>query len=265
MKHGRIRLEMTGDVAVMTLNDPGVLNAFGTKLREDMTVAMDRVEAGSARCLVITGAGRAFCSGANLNDPDRAPRDRAAEARGEVKSDLQAWYNPMFMRLRALPIPIVTAINGMAAGAGMSLALSGDIRVAARSATFLQAFARIGLVPDCGSSWLLPRMIGMARAMELSLLAERLPAETALSWGLINRIEDDGELINNVMRLAKGLAAGPKSLGLIRKLYWESMDNSYSEQLDLEAKLQSQAGMTRDYEEGVAAFREKRPATFHGQ
>jgi 2-(1,2-epoxy-1,2-dihydrophenyl)acetyl-CoA isomerase len=256
---------MTGDVAVMTLNDPSVLNAFGLKLREDMQEAMDKVEAGSARCLVITGAGRAFCSGANLNDPDRPPRDRGAEAMGEVKSDLESWYNPMFMRLRALPIPVVTAINGMAAGAGMSLALTGDIRIAARSASFLQAFARIGLVPDCGSSWLLPRLIGMARAMELSLLAERLPAETALSWGLINRMEEDEALMPKAMEMARGLAAGPRSIGLIRRMYWEGMDNTYSQQLGLEAKLQSEAGMTRDFEEGVAAFREKRPARFSGQ
>ncbi|HEY4043233.1 MAG TPA: enoyl-CoA hydratase-related protein [Rhodopila sp.] len=265
MKHGRVILETSGDVAVMTLNDPSVLNAFGQKLREDMAIAMDRVESGSARCLVITGAGRAFCSGANLNDPDRPLRDRAAEARGEAKSDLQSWYNPMFLRLRALPIPIVTAINGMAAGAGMSLALSGDIRIAAQSASFLQAFARIGLVPDCGSSWLLPRLIGMARAVELSLLAERLSAETALSWGLINRMEADDMLIPKAMELARGLAAGPRSLGLIRQMYWQGMENSYSDQLDLEAELQSQAGLSRDFEEGIAAFREKRPARFTGQ
>jgi 2-(1,2-epoxy-1,2-dihydrophenyl)acetyl-CoA isomerase len=249
----------------MTLNDPSVLNAFGLKLRQDMTEALDRVESGTARCLVITGAGRAFCSGANLNDPDRQTRDRAAEARGEVKSDLEAWYNPTFMRLRALPIPIVTAINGIAAGAGMSLALSGDIRIAARSASFLQAFARIGLVPDCGASWLLPRLIGMARAMELSLLAERLPAETALSWGMINRLEDDAALMPKAMELAQGLAAGPKSLGMIRQMYWAAMDNDYATQLDLEAKLQIQAGMTQDHNEGVAAFREKRHARFTGE
>jgi 2-(1,2-epoxy-1,2-dihydrophenyl)acetyl-CoA isomerase len=265
MQHGRIRLETTGDVAVMTLNDPGVLNAFGRKLREDMTVAMDRIEAGSARCLVITGAGRAFCSGANLNDPDRVPRDRAAEARGEVKSDLESWYNPMFMRLRGLSIPVVTAINGIAAGAGMSLALTGDIRIAARSASFLQAFARIGLVPDCGSSWLLPRLIGMARAMELSLLAERLPATTALSWGLINRLEEDDVLMPRTMELAHRLASGPKSLGLIRQMYWQGLDNNYRDQLSVEAKLQPRAGLTADYEEGVAAFREKRAARFTGQ
>src|ERR1700739_2952271 len=212
--NGRILLQRQDNVVVMNLNDPSVLNAFGFKLRQDISWALDEIEASGARCLMITGAGRAFCSGANLNDPDRPPRDRAAEARGDAKSDLESWYNPMFMRLRALSIPVVTAINGRAAGAGMSLALTGDIRIAARSAAFLQAFARIGLVPDCGSSWTLPRLIGMARAMELSLLAERLPAETALSWGLINRIEEDDALMPKAMELARGLAAGPKSLGL---------------------------------------------------
>lgn len=265
MKHDRIRLEMTGKVAVMTLNDPSVLNAFGQKLREDMADAMDQIEAGDARCLLITGAGRAFCSGANLNDPDRPPRDRAAEARGEVKTDLEAWYNPMFLRLRALPFPVVTAINGIAAGAGMSLALSGDIRIAARSASFLQAFARIGLVPDCGSSWLLPRMIGMARAMELSLLAERLPADKAFDWGLINRLEDDDKLMAKAMEIATAMASGPRSLGMIRQMYWRGMDSTYEDQLGLEAKLQTEAGLTRDFEEGVAAFREKRPARFVGE
>ncbi|HEX2944277.1 MAG TPA: enoyl-CoA hydratase/isomerase [Rhodopila sp.] len=265
MRHGKIHFEIVGPVAVMTLNDPAVLNAFGQKLREDMADAMDALDASAARCLVITGAGRAFCSGANLTDPDRPPRDRAAEARGDMVGDLEAWYNPMFMRLRALPIPVVTAINGIAAGAGMSLALSGDIRIAARSASFLQAFARIGLVPDCGSSWLLPRLIGMARAMELSMLAERLPAETALAWGLINRVEDDDALMPKAMQLAESLASGPRSLGMIRKMYWESLENSYEQQLKLEAKLQTQAGLTKDFEEGVQAFREKRRARFTGQ
>jgi 2-(1,2-epoxy-1,2-dihydrophenyl)acetyl-CoA isomerase len=265
MKHGKVRLDMHGPVAVITLNDPAVLNAFGQKLREDMTAALDQLDASSARCLVLTGTGRAFCSGANLNDPDRAPRDRQAEARGEMISDLEAWYNPTFLRLRAVQMPVITAINGIAAGAGMSLALSGDIRVAARSAFFLQAFARIGLVPDCGSSWILPRLIGMARAMELSLLAERLPAETALTWGMINRVEDDEALMPRVMELATSLANGPRSLAMIRRLYWDSLENHYEQQLRLEATLQSQAGLTRDYEEGVQAFREKRPARFTGE
>jgi len=265
MQHGRILLDRIGDVAVLTLNDPAVMNAFGQKLREDLQEAIGIVESDTARCLLITGAGRAFCSGANLKDPDSPPRDRAAEARGDAKSDLETWYNPMFLRLRALKIPVVTAINGVAAGAGMSLALSGDIRIAARSASFLQAFARIGLVPDCGSSYLLPRLIGFARAMELSLLAQPLSAEKALDWGLINRVEDDADLMAKAMEMAETLARGPSSIGLIRQLYWAGLDNTYAGQLDLEAKLQSQAGVSRDFQEGVAAFREKRPARFTGQ
>lgn len=264
MQNDKVRLEIGGGIAVMTLNDPGALNALGHRMKEDLTAALDAVERSDARCLLITGAGRAFCSGANLNDPDRPPRDRQAEARGEVKSDLESWYNPYFLRLRALPIPVVSAINGVAAGAGMSLALSADIKIAARSAYFLQAFARIGLVPDCGSSFILPRLIGISRAMELSMLAEKLPAETALEWGLINRVVDDADVMTAATEMAARLAQGPKAIGLIRRMYWESLENGYSQQLDLEAKLQIEAGLTADYAEGVAAFREKRPAKFTG-
>ena len=263
--NGRVLLETHGNVAVLTLNDPSVLNAFGLKLRHDVTWALDRIESGDARCLMITGAGRAFCSGANLNDPDRPPRDRAAEARGEAKSDLETWYNPTFLRLRDLNMPVVTAINGIAAGAGMSLALMGDIRIAAESASFLQAFARIGLVPDCGSSYVLPRLIGIARTMELALLAERLPAATALDWGLINRVVPDAEVRAQGLAVARSLAEGPASLGLIRKMVWASLENTYEGQLDLEARLQTRAGLTADCNEGVTAFREKRRARFTGR
>jgi len=265
MTNDRVLLDVTDGVAVLTLNHPATLNAFGAKLRADMTEALDQIEDGDARCLLITGAGRGFCSGANLNDPDRAPRDREAEARGEVQSDLQAWYNPTFLRLRALKIPVVAAVNGIAAGAGMSLALSADLKIAGRSAAFLQAFARIGLVPDCGASYLLPRLIGIARAMELSLLAEPLAAETALAWGMINRVVDDAALMDAAMAMARRLADGPVSLGLMRKLYWESLENTYPAQLELEASLQSQAGLSADHAEGVAAFREKRAARFEGR
>ena len=164
-----------------------------------------------------------------------------------------------------MDIPIVTAINGIAAGAGMSLALCGDIKIAAKTATFLQAFARIGLVPDAGSSWILPRLIGMARSMELSLLAERLPAEKALEWGMINRLVEDADLMPTARAMATALANGPKSLGMIRRMYWASLDNTLQQQLDLEAHEQKLAGMTDDHAEGVAAFREKRHARFSGR
>lgn len=265
MTNGRVLLTLDGKVAILTLNDPAVLNAFGVKLKADITEALDRVDASGARCLVITGAGNAFCSGANLNDKDRKPRDRMAEVRGVAKSDLEIWYHPTFQRLRAMEIPIITAINGIAAGAGMSLALSGDIKIAAKSASFLQAFARIGLVPDAGSSYILPRLIGQARAVEMSLLAERLPAEKAMEWGMINRLVEDADLMPATLALARQLADGPRSLGLIRKLYWDSMENTYAEQLATEGRMQLMAGLSEDHAEGVAAFREKRKAVFQGR
>ena len=178
---------------------------------------------------------------------------------------LEEWYNPIFERLRGSPVPIVSAVNGVAAGVGMSFALSADIRIAAESAYFLQAFARIGLVPDGGATWILPRLVGVARAMELSLLAERLPAQKALEWGLINRVVDDGTLMDEAMAVARRLADGPASLGMIRRLYWRSLENDYTDQLRLEAETQTRAGMTQDFGEGLAAFREKRQARFVGR
>jgi 2-(1,2-epoxy-1,2-dihydrophenyl)acetyl-CoA isomerase len=212
------------------------------------------------RCLVLTGTGRAFSTGANLQG-----RGKNGIVSGAGQT-LETVFHPFIRRLRDLPCPIVTAVNGPAAGAGMSVALMGDLVFCARSAYFLQAFRRIGLVPDCGSTWLLPRLIGRARAIELSLLGERLPAETALAWGLVNRVFDDAALIDETMRVAADLANGPTmALGLIRRLYWESPDNSYEQQLDLECRLQRQAGSTEDFREGVTAFLEKRPAKFIGK
>ena len=169
-------------------------------------------------------------------------------------------------RLRDLKLPLITAVNGAAAGVGMSMALMGDLIVAARSAYFLQAFTRIGLVPDGGSTWLLPRMIGLARARELSLLAERLPAEKALEWGLINRVCDDAALLDEALRLATKLADGPTvALGMTRQLYNASPTNSFEGQIDLERAMQSAAGRTEDFVEGVGAFLQKRPAKFKGK
>ena len=162
-------------------------------------------------------------------------------------------------------IPIVTAVNGAAAGIGMSFALMGDIIVASKSAFFLQAFRRIGLVPDGGSTWLLPRLVGNARAKELSLLGERLPAEKAYEWGLINRLVDEENLIDEALKISKELSNGPMSLKLIRKAFWESSDNTYEEQLNLERELQFQAGNSEDFKEGVKAFLDKRDAKFKGK
>jgi 2-(1,2-epoxy-1,2-dihydrophenyl)acetyl-CoA isomerase len=212
------------------------------------------------RCLIITGAGRGFCAGANLQPAGNAPASRDA---GSV---LETHYHPMLRRLRELPMPIVSAVNGAAAGVGMSLALMGDLVMCARSSYFLQAFRRIGLVPDGGSTWILPRLVGRARAMELSLMGERLPAEKALEWGLIYRVVDDAQLLDEAKKLARDLASGPTiALGLIRQLYWDSNENTYEQQLNLERQMQRKAGSTADFNEGVRAFLEKRPAKFKGE
>ena len=214
------------------------------------------------RAVVLTGEGRGFCSGANLSE---IPEERRIGRRRGLRAGdgLPSVPAP----LRDLNMPFVTAVNGAAAGVGMSIALMGDLILAARSAYFLQAFARIGLVPDGGSTWLLPRLVGLARAKELSLLAEKLPAETALAWGLINRVhDDDGADRRGTRNLPDGCAEGPtQSLGMIRRLYWESPHNSYEVQIDLERQSQQKAGKTEDFVEGVTAFLQKRPAKFKGK
>lgn len=260
MELSRVRIEVDTGVAVLTLNDPGVMNAAGEEMLDDILAAMDVVEdeASGVRCLVITGAGTAFCSGANL-------KARGAGKAKPVGIVLETHWHPLLRRLRRLHCPVITAVNGAAAGGGMALALTGDIVIAARSAYFLQAFRRIGLAPDVGSTWLLPRRIGVARAMELSLLGEKLPAEKALAWGLINRVVEDGAALEEAMKVARELAAGPtKALGLIRGLYWDSTENTFEEQLDLEFRTQRVAGATEDFKEGVTAFLDKRPAKFRG-
>ena len=247
-----------GAVAVLAFNHPEVMNAVGAEMLGGLHAAIGAVQdpANNVRCLLVTGTGRGFCAGANLADP----------ARGGAGSSLRGGYHPLLLTLRDLDMPIVSAVNGAAAGVGMSFAIMADIVCASRSAFFLQAFARIGLVPDGGASFLLPRLIGWGRAMELSLLAERLPAQKAAEWGLVNRLyEDNAALIDGALGIARQLAAGPKSLALIRRLYWASGHNAYEQQLDLEARLQAEAGRTEDHREGVQAFFEKRDARFLGR
>lgn len=262
MEFDRAKLDIQGSVAIVTLNHPEVMNAVSPEMLGGLMKAFDEVEnpKNGVRCLVMTGEGRGFCAGANLQRP-------AGDSSGSTDAGgiLETLYHPFLRRIRNLPLPFVTAVNGAAAGVGMSFALMGDLVLCARSAYFLQAFRRIGLVPDGGSTWILPRLIGKVRAMELSLLGEKLPAETALQWGLINRVYDDAELINKAKELATDLANGPtKALSLIRRLYWESLDNSYEEQLNLERQSQRIAGGSDDFREGVRAFLEKRPARFKG-
>lgn len=254
-----------GKVAVLTLNHPQSLNAASVSMVHGMSKAMSFVEkeANGFRALVITGEGRGFCSGANLSESPASGSERSTEA--NAGDALETAYHPMLRRLRDCRLPIVTAVNGVAAGIGMSIALMGDIIVAARSAYFLQAFARIGLVPDGGSTWMLPRLIGLARARELSMLAEKLPAETALEWGLINRVFDDERMTDEAMKLAERLANGPASLALVRRLFWESSHNGFENQIDREREAQQRAGRTDDFKEGVVAFLQKRQAAFKGK
>jgi len=261
MEFDRVRLEIEGSVALVTLNDPDVVNAAGEPMLNDILAALDHVEdkANGVRCLVLTGAGSAFCSGANL-------KDRGSGKAKPVGVVLETHWHPLLRRLRRLHCPIVVAVNGGAAGGGMSLAMTGDIVIAARSAYFLQAFRRIALAPDVGSTWMLPRRVGIARAMELSLLGEKLPAEKALAWGLVNRVVDDGQALAEAMAIARELSQGPtRALGLIRGLYWDSTENGFEDQLDLEFRSQRVAGASEDFREGVTAFLEKRPAKFKGQ
>jgi len=265
MNYERITVEFDKNLAVLTLNHPEVLNAISMQMLAELKFAMGQIDKpeNDVRCLLITGAGRGFCSGANLADTVKPKTED--EARNSANA-LNTTYNPLFLKLKSLNIPVITAVKGPVAGVGMTLALSGDLVLAGRSAFFLQAFRNVGLVPDGGATWLLPRLVGMARAMELSLLAERLPAEKALEWGMINRIYDDDDLLPEAIKLGRSLAAGPTvSLGLMRQAYWRSLDNSYEQQLSLESDLQQISGSSEDSLEGRMAFLEKRKPVFKGK
>lgn len=258
-----IDLKIEDNLAVLTLNHPEVLNAISPPMLDELkraVVSIGMPDSG-VRCLLITGKGRGFCAGANL-----AVRGEGAPDPKAVPFSLDDTYNSLFLRLRELNMPIVTAVNGPAAGIGMSLALMGDLVLAAESAYFLMAFRRIGLIPDGGATYLLSRAIGKARAMELALLGEKLSADTALDWGLINRVFEDDKLADEAHALARELAQGPTvSLGLIRRSIWMGMDNSYEEQMHVESVLQLQAGASQDATEGAMAFLQKRPANFQGK
>lgn len=258
MTYENIILERDGKVAVIKLNAPKVLNALSADMVAELHDAVVEVIKSDARCLLLTAEGRAFCAGANLQT--RGKEDTPAP--GMI---LETHYHPLMTKLKNMRIPLVTAINGPAVGVGMSLAVMSDYAVATENAYFLQAFANIGLVPDGGATYILPRLIGWRRAMELSMMAEKLPAETALEWGLINKVVENEALMSESLKVAHKFANGPMSLGLIRQAYWETYNNSYAEQFQLEANMQIEAGASKDNAEGVKAFMEKRQAKFTGE
>jgi 2-(1,2-epoxy-1,2-dihydrophenyl)acetyl-CoA isomerase len=247
---------------VVTLNRPQRLNAFNEEMHAALRTALDDAQADPAcGAVLMTGAGRGFCAGQDLSD--RMPGSGPPRDLGQ---SLDTLYNPLVRRLRALPFPVVAAVNGVAAGAGANLALHCDIVLAARSAKFVQAFAKLGLVPDTGGTWLLPRLVGAARARGLALLAEPLGAGTAADWGLIWKAVDDDCLMAEAEAICAQLAKGPTvGLGLIKRALDASERNDLDRQLDLERDLQREAGFTSDYGEGVRAFVEKRAPRFSGR
>lgn len=248
-------------LATITLNQPDKLNAISTKMKAEMLTAVREAGApgSGVRALMITGAGRGFCAGADLSEGG------VGGTTGDPGANLVDSYHPVFLELAHLDMPVITAVNGVAAGAGMSLALTADIVIAARSAFFLQAFVNIGLVPDAGSTYLLPRLVGEARAKAMMMLGERIPAEQAADWGLIYQVVDDAALTETATTMAQRLAKGPtRALSHIRHLVAASAGNGYESQLQAEALAQRAAGRTDDSREGVQAFLEKRPAAFTG-
>ena len=243
---------------VITLNRPERLNALTVGMADELMAALDAAEADkSCRAVILTGAGRGFCAGQDLTVIVGASADEI--------SDLLDHYNPLIRRLRALKLPVVCAVNGIAAGAGANLALACDIVLAANSASFIQAFARIGLIPDCAGTWFLPRLVGGARARALAMLADPLPAETAAEWGLIWQAVPDDRLMDEAHALAARLAGGPTAaLALIKQALEDSAGNDLDTQLDLERDLQAVAAAMPDHAEGLRAFLEKRPPAFTG-
>jgi 2-(1,2-epoxy-1,2-dihydrophenyl)acetyl-CoA isomerase len=262
MDETAVLLEKRAGYYVVTLNRPQRLNALTEAMHVELQRVLDEASADeSCRALLLTGAGRGFCTGQDLNDRLAKPGETVV-----LGGTLEAYYNPLVRRLRALPFPVVAAVNGVAAGAGANIALACDIVLAARSATFVQSFARIGLIPDSGGTYILPRLVGAARARALALTAEPLPAEQAAAWGMIWKVTDDDALMAEAEALCARFANAPTAgLALIKLALDASWDNDLDAQLDLERELQREASLTPDYAEGVRAFLEKRPPAFTGR
>jgi 2-(1,2-epoxy-1,2-dihydrophenyl)acetyl-CoA isomerase len=263
MSYESIKFTLDHGIAVLTLNRPDRLNSFTQAMHGEVRDALDKLQADkSARVLVLTGAGRGFCAGQDLND-------RAVEPGGkgvDLGESVEKFYAPLVTTLRTLPMPVICAVNGVAAGAGANLALACDIVLAAKSASFIEAFCKLGLIPDTGGTWVLPRLIGPARAMGLALLGDKLPAEKAEQWGLIWRCVPDEALMDEAMAMAEHFAAAAtRGLAFTKKAMLASWTNTLEQQLQLEAGMMRELGYSHDYREGVAAFIEKRQPHFTGE
>src|SRR5882724_1479515 len=263
MSYETIQLEMRGLVAVITLNRPNSLNALTTEVGREFQAAVSEAGERGARAVIVTGAGRAFCAGGDLRE-----MQKIAEREGKVEAFFDEplrMLNECILLIRRTPLPFIAAVNGAASGGGCNLALACDLVVAGEGARFNQAFIKIGLVPDCGGTFILPRLVGWKRATELMRTGDVIPAERALEIGMINAVVPDAELMDRAMAMAEKLAQAPTAaIGRIKELLEASATNDYGGQLELERKAQIQSGLTKDFREGVAAFIEKRPAKFVG-
>jgi len=260
---GTVLYEARGAVALLTLNRPDALNSFTRQMHRDLWAALDRAEADPAiRALVLTGAGRGFCAGADLAEFDFEPGPDLVK-RADPGPVIDQAFNPTARRLQSLRFPVIAAVNGVAAGAGASLAMTCDIAIAAPGASFIQAFSKIGLIPDAGGSWFLVERLGLARAMALAMTGDKLPAAQAKEWGMIWDVQDDP--VAAALAMAEKLAVMPtKALVATRALLRDASTRTLNQQLDAERDTQSALGQTHDYIEGVMAFRQKRPAQFKG-
>ena len=262
MTHQYILFSLESGIARITLNRPDRLNSFNVDMHMELRDAITRTRDGGARVLLLTGAGRGFCAGQDLADrnvsADAAPVD--------LGFTIETYYRPLILSLRALEMPVICAVNGVAAGAGASIALACDLVLAARSASFIQAFCKLGLVPDAGGTWALPRLVGNARAMGLAMLGDKLSAEQAESWGLIWKCLDDDKLMAEAEKLAVHFSTAPtKGLVRTKQAIYASGGNTLEQQLDLERDSQRELGFGPDYREGVAAFMAKRSPSFTGK
>ena len=262
MSYQNILFDLSGGIARLTFNRPERLNSFNTAMHAEVRAALAEIQGATARVLIVTGAGRAFCAGQDLTDRAVAPGAEPAD----LAASIEQYYKPLVLALRSLPMPVIAAVNGVAAGAGANIALACDLVVAARSASFVQAFSKLGLVPDSGGTWFLPRLVGTARALGLAMLGEKLSAEDAAAWGLIWRCVADEELTAAVDSLAAHFASAPtRGLARTKQAIYGSFGRTLEQQLDVERDYQGELGRSADYAEGVAAFSAKRAPRFTGR